>query len=154
MADIVSSDIRSRMMSGIRATNTKPELRIRHLLHRRGFRFRLHDRSLQGTPDIVLPRFKAVIFVHGCFWHSHECPLFKMPGTRQEFWEAKVNRNREVDKAAQTALRHSGWRVGLVWECAMRGTGRFDDDDIADRLMKWLRGNRRSLEIRGRKARG
>ncbi|HUI84349.1 MAG TPA: DNA mismatch endonuclease Vsr [Candidatus Binatia bacterium] len=147
MADIVSSDVRSRMMSGIRAVNTKPELRIRRLLHARGFRYRLHDRSLPGTPDIVLPGLRAVIFVHGCFWHRHECDLFRMPGTRRRFWEAKVNRNRAVDMAAQEALRRAGWRVALVWECAMRGRDRFTDDEMAERLDRWLTGKRRFLEL-------
>lgn len=86
MADIVSSATRSRMMSGIRGRNTKPEIVIRSLLHRLGFRFRLHVRELPGNPDIVLPRHHAVVFVHGCFWHGHDCPLFKWPETRPDFW--------------------------------------------------------------------
>lgn len=134
-------------MSGIRGHNTKPEILIRRLLHRQGFRFRLHVRVLPGKPDIVLPRYHAVIFVHGCFWHGHDCPLFRLPGTRQEFWQAKIDRNRANDQKAVEALLHRGWRVGVVWECAIRGAGR-DIDDIALRLGEWLRGEEASIEVK------
>src|SRR4051812_15356860 len=107
------------MMSGIRGKNTKPEKVLRQLLHARGFRFRLHAR-LPGHPDIVLPKWNAVIFVHGCFWHRHECAIFKWPSTRPEFWRAKINGNAERDKRNEISLVEDGWRVGMVWECSLR----------------------------------
>lgn len=108
MADVVDSATRSRMMSGIRGRNTKPEIMIRSLLHHHGFRFRLHVRDLPGKPDIVLPRHHAVIFVHGCFWHGHDCPLFKWPGTRADFWREKIGRNQSNDNLAREALLAGG----------------------------------------------
>jgi len=121
MADVVDTATRSRMMSGIRGKNTKPEILVRSLLHRQGFRFRLHDRALPGNPDIVLSRYHAVVFVHGCFWHGHECRLFKWPSTRPEFWHEKISWNRIRDHESQEALLARGWRVGVVWECDLRG---------------------------------
>jgi DNA mismatch endonuclease, patch repair protein len=147
MIDVVDAATRSRMMSGIRGRNTKPELLIRSLLHRRGFRFRLDARDLPGRPDIVLPRYRAVVFVHGCFWHGHDCPLFKWPQTRPEFWRAKIDRNRANDLKAVTALRDAGWRVGIVWECAVRGAGR-DIEGLAQRLVDWLKSDDASFEAR------
>ena len=140
MVDIVDAATRSRMMSGIRGRNTKPEILIRSLLHRRGFRFRLDARDLAGRPDIVLPRYRAVIFVHRCFWHGHDCHLFKWPQTRPEFWRDKIGRNRANDAKAQAALLEAGWRVATVWECALRGANR-DIDGVLQRLIDWLHGD-------------
>jgi DNA mismatch endonuclease, patch repair protein len=140
MVDIVDAATRSRMMAGIRGRNTKPEILIRSLLHRRGFRFRLDARDLPGRPDIVLPRYHAVIFVHGCFWHGHDCPLFKWPQTRPDFWRDKIGRNRANDAKAQAALLDAGWRVATVWECALRGANR-DIDGVLQRLIDWLHGD-------------
>lgn len=147
MADVVDSATRSRMMSGIRGRNTKPEILIRSLLHRQGFRFRLHARDLPGKPDIVLPRYHAVIFVHGCFWHGHDCPLFKWPVTRTDFWRDKIGRNRTNDHKASEALLASGWRVGIVWECALRGSGK-NIEGVAQSLAGWLRGDATLIEVR------
>ncbi len=147
MTDIVDRTTRSRMMSGIRATNTKPEIRVRSLLHRRGFRFRLHARDLPGKPDIVLPRFRAAILVHGCFWHGHDCHLFKMPSTRRDFWQAKIDRNRENDRRALAGLRAAGWRVATVWECALKGRARMDENTLIDHLAAWLHGGPDELEL-------
>lgn len=138
MTDVVDSATRSRMMSGIRARNTKPEILIRSLLHRQGFRFRLHARELPGKPDIVLPRFHAVIFVHGCFWNGHDCPLFKWPSTRPEFWRDKIERNQTNDRKAMDALQANGWRIGVVWECVLRGKNR-DVEGVAQKMADWLR---------------
>jgi DNA mismatch endonuclease (patch repair protein) len=149
MADIVSAAVRSRMMSGIRSTNTKPEMILRKGLHRLGFRFRLHDRRLPGSPDIVLPKYGAVIFAHGCFWHGHDCHLFKLPSTRTEFWTAKINRNREVDAAAAGALRSADWRFGIVWECALRGRTRLPHDEVIRLCVDWLGSGKPELELRG-----
>jgi len=149
MADIVPAEVRSRMMSGIRGADTKPELLLRKGLHARGFRFRLHDRSLPGTPDIVLPRYQAVIFVHGCFWHGHDCHLFKWPSTRPEFWRAKINRNRTVDAHSFAALGKAGWRQAVVWECALKGKARLPLEEVLSACADWLRSDRRHLQIRG-----
>lgn len=135
-------------MSGIRGRNTKPELLIRSLLHRQGFRFRLHVRKLPGKPDIVLQRYHAAIFVHGCFWHGHDCSLFKLPGTREEFWRQKIGRNKVNDQKASVALIAAGWRVGVVWECAIRG-GNKDMGSVARRLGDWLRSEQAFIEERG-----
>lgn len=147
MVDVVDSATRSRMMSGIRGRNTKPEILIRSLLHRQGFRFRIHVRDLPGKPDIVLPRYHAVIFVHGCFWHGHDCPLFKWPGTRPDFWREKIGRNQVNDNRAQEALLSKGWRIGIVWECALRGT-RKNTEGVAQKLSDWLRSDTSLIEVR------
>src|SRR3546814_17067015 len=120
MADVVSIDVRSRMMSGIRSTNTKPEMILRRGLHAAGFRFRLHDRRLPGKPDLVFPRYSAVLFAHGCFWHGHNCHLFRLPATRTDFWAAKIDRNRQVDQRSEEALRNLSIRTGIVWECSLK----------------------------------
>jgi len=147
MVDIVNNATRSRMMSGIRGRNTKPEILVRSLLHRLGFRFRLHVRELPGKPDIVLPRHHAVVFVHGCFWHGHDCPLFKWPGTRSDFWREKIGRNQLNDNQAKEALLASGWRVGIVWECALRGAGR-NIEGVAQSLGDWLRSDAPLIEVK------
>lgn len=148
MVDVVDSATRSRMMAGIRARNTKPEISIRSLLHRRGFRFRLHVRNLLGNPDMVFPRYGSIVFVHGCFWHGHDCPLFKWPGTRPEFWRKKIGRNQINDIQTRTALITAGWRVGVVWECAIRGAGK-DLDGVIRRLADWLHSEVPFMEERG-----
>ncbi|MCA8349938.1 very short patch repair endonuclease [Burkholderia cepacia] len=148
MVDVVDRATRSRMMSGIRGRNTKPEILIRSLLHRHGFRFRLHVRDLPGTPDIVLPRYHAVVFVHGCFWHGHDCPLFKWPATRPDFWRAKIGRNQTNDNRAKEVLLNGGWRVGIVWECALRGAEK-NIEGVALSLADWLRSDARLFEVRG-----
>ncbi|MFN3592169.1 MAG: very short patch repair endonuclease [Thermaurantiacus sp.] len=147
MADVVDAATRSRMMSGIRGRNTKLEIIVRSLLHREGFRFRLHVRELPGKPDIVLPKYRAVIFVHGCFWHGHDCPLYRLPATRADFWQNKIDRNRASDRKARDALLAAGWRVAVVWECALRGAGT-DHGRIAQKLAGWLRGNEPEIDIR------
>lgn len=147
MVDIVDSATRSRMMSGIRGRNTKPEILIRSLLHRHGFRFRLHVSDLPGKPDIVLPRYCAIIFVHGCFWHGHDCSLFKWPKTNPDFWREKIRRNQTNDNRVKTALLADDWRVGVVWECTLRGAGK-NIEGVAQRLADWLLGNSPLIEVR------
>jgi len=120
MTDIVSSEKRSQMMSGIRGKDTKPELRVRHYLHAQGFRFRLHDRRLPGKPDLVLPKWNAAVFVHGCFWHWHDCRYFKLPKTRPEFWSEKLAGNRARDEINCRRLEALGWRVLVIYECELR----------------------------------
>ena len=149
MTDIDNSATRSRMMSGIRGRNTKPELRIRKALHARGFRYRIHHARLPGKSDIVLPRFRAVVFVHGCFWHGHDYPLFRLPGTRTEFWRDKITRNQARDSEVAVGLTDAGWRCATVWECSLRGPLRLDFDSVIDGLGDWLRNGRGHLEFRG-----
>lgn len=147
--DIVDAVTRSRMMAGIKGKNTKPELVVRSGLHAAGFRFRLHDRALPGKPDMVLPRWRAVVFVHGCFWHAHDCSLFRWPGTRQEFWRQKIGRNQERDAEVEVALDDAGWRVLKIWECSMKGPGRIGADTVVSLAADWLRSDQREGEIRG-----
>lgn len=149
MADIVSPDVRSRMMSNIRAKNTKPELVLRYALHARGLRYRLHRKDLPGKPDIVFPKWRAVLFMHGCFWHGHDCPLYKLPTTSTEKWQRKVDTNRRNDARAEFLLRALGWRVGIVWECAIRGRTKVAPGQIAAQVEDWLDSQQDALEIRG-----
>ena len=145
MPDIVDRATRSRMMAGIGGKNTRPEVVLRRALHARGLRYRLHDRKLPGTPDIVFRRFGAVCFVHGCFWHRHAgCPLAATPATRGEFWRTKLNANAERDRRNQRDLLRAGRRVAVIWECALRK--RFEDE-IALQLDRWLRGSDQEFEI-------
>jgi len=148
-ADIVSAATRSRMMSGIRGKNTKPELAIRSALHREGFRFRLHRKDLPGCPDLVFPRHHAVLFVHGCFWHGHDCHLFRWPATRQEFWRGKIEGNIARDKKQRAALLDAGWRIATVWECAMKGRLRLPFPEVVEACVMWLNSDKRLLEIEG-----
>lgn len=129
MTDIVDPRTRSAMMASIRGKNTKPEVIVRRFLHRLGFRFRLHRRDLPGRPDIVLPKYRTVVEVRGCFWHRHEgCPFAYMPKSNREFWEAKLNGNRERDQRNLRELAKLGWRAIEVWECEL------GDDGILERL--------------------
>lgn len=138
------------MMSGIRGKNTKPEMLLRRGLHARGLRYRLHARDLPGSPDLVFPARKAVLFAHGCFWHGHDCHLFRMPGSRPDFWRMKIERNRDVDRRAVEALGQAGWRVGVVWECALKGRTRLDLTAVLDACAAWAREGGDRLEIRGK----
>ena len=126
------SEQRSRNMSAIKSKNTKPEIKVRKVLHSMGYRFRLYRKDLPGSPDIVLPKYKTVIFVHGCFWHRHEnCKYASTPKTRQEFWEAKFRENINRDKLKQENLSSKGWKIIVVWECEIN-----DKDFDLSRLFK------------------
>lgn len=149
MPDIVSPEVRSRIMARIRGTDTKPEMLLRRGLHALGFRFRLHDRKLPGKPDMVFPRHRAVLLAHGCFWHGHDCHLHRLPGTRTEFWRAKIERNRLRDATVRQSLADLGWRRGIVWECSLRGRSRLGAEEVISRCAVWLRSDRSHLEIRG-----
>ena len=123
MTDVVDRATRSRMMSGIRGRDTKPELKVRRYLHAAGLRYRLHDHTLPGRPDIVLPRFRTVVFVHGCFWHSHPgCRYAYRPKSNEVFWREKLARNAARDAVAEARLRAMGWDVQTVWECGLGDT--------------------------------
>ena len=124
------SEQRSRNMSAIKSKNTKPEIKVRKVLHSMGYRFRLHRKDLPGSPDIVLPKYKTVIFVHGCFWHRHEnCKYASIPKTRKEFWESKFKANVKRDKEIQEKIKNIGWQSVVIWECEIK------NKDIKDRLL-------------------
>lgn len=139
------------MMAGIRGQNTRPELLLRRGLHALGFRFRLHDRALPGRPDLVFPRYRAVLLAHGCFWHGHDCALFRWPATRREFWQAKIEGNRLRDAATLERLAGEGWRCGIVWECATKGAGRLPLGEVVSRCAEWLRSEEEQFELQGGK---
>lgn len=121
MADVHDKETRSYNMSRIKNKNTKPEILVRKFLFANGFRFRLNDKKLPGKPDIVLPKYKTVIFVNGCFWHGHEnCKYFKLPGTRTEWWKEKIDKNIENDLKKQSQLMNLGYKVIIVWECEIK----------------------------------
>jgi DNA mismatch endonuclease (patch repair protein) len=146
VTDIVDQQTRSRMMSGIRGKNTKPELALRRALYARGFRFRLHSGKVHGRPDLVLPKHRAVVFVHGCFWHRHEgCRYATVPATRPEFWRAKFDANVARDSAIHATLLEDGWRVATVWECALRKSAQVSA--ATDLLAAWLREGPLTIEI-------
>jgi len=137
--DVFTKEKRSDVMSRIRGSDTKLEVSVRRYLHRLGFRFRKNDRRYPGKPDIILPRYRAAIQIHGCFWHSHSgCKLAVVPKTRTDFWIAKLNRNVEVDNRNEQMLREAGWRVRVIWECHLER----DFDAEMDGLVTWLRGLR------------
>lgn len=144
MSDIVDPATRSRMMAGIRNRSTKPELTLRRALHARGLRYRLHNRSLPGTPDLVFRRFEAVCFVHGCFWHRHaDCRYTTSPATRAHFWQSKFAENVARDGRNRRDLLDAGWRVAVIWECALR-KGRACE--TASMVEDWLRGHEPEFE--------
>lgn len=135
MADVVDQPTRSRMMAGIKGVNTDPELRLRRALHRLGLRFRLHRRDLPGRPDIVFPACRAVVFVHGCFWHRHDnCRYATTPTTRADFWAAKFKANVERDRRNLANLAEQGWDVRIVWECEIRS----DVSQAAADVASWI----------------
>lgn len=138
MADIVDKATRSRMMAGIQGKNTKPELIIRKALHARGFRYRIHDKTLPGKPDLVFPKYHAVIFIHGCFWHGHDCRYFKAPQTRTAFWLDKINVNKRRDAQQLEQLKQKGWRIFVVWECATRAHQYLPESLLIDTICNWL----------------
>jgi len=149
VTDVYSSEKRSAVMRRVKGRDTQPELKVRKALTRLGARYRLHRADLPGKPDIVMPGRKLAVFVHGCFWHAHDCPLFRWPGTRQDFWREKIGRNRERDAEVEVALDHAGWRVLKIWECSMKGRGRIGTDAVVSLAADWLRSDQREGEIRG-----
>jgi len=144
--DIVDKQTRSRMMANIKGKNTKPEMTIRSLLHRQDFRFRIHDKSLPRTPDLVFRKYKAVIFVHGCYWHRHEsCKLTSTPKQNKKFWANKFNTTVVRDGVVYFNLKKLGWRVAIIWECAIR-----DKDHLPvhiNTLADWLKSESEYIEI-------
>ena len=125
------SEQKSRNMSAIKSKNTKPEIKVRKVLHSMGYRFRLHSKDLPGSPDIVLPKYKTVIFVHGCFWHRHEnCKYASTPKTRKEFWESKFKANVKRDKEIEEKIKNIGWQSSVIWECELK-----DIDNLRDKII-------------------
>ena len=160
MVDTVDRETRSRMMSSVRAKNTKLELEIRRRLFAMRFRYRLHREDLPGTPDMVFSKHRSVVFIHGCFWHYHGCHLSSIPKTRWSWWQAKLHENAKRDLAAVSELQNLGWRVLVIWECGFRrpGTNRMEAlDTISGQAADFLNSKQRLLEIpqlrRGRKTR-
>ncbi len=152
MADIVDASTRSIMMSRVKGKDTRQEIEIRKRLFAMGFRYRLHNKELPGKPDIVLSKYKAIIFIHGCFWHAHDCPLFRWPSSQKTFWKKKLAGNKQRDIANVASLKKLGWRILLIWECAYRGTGRNKEkefDTISAEAAKWLGSKSKYREIRG-----
>ena len=150
MADIMDRKTRSRMMSSVRAKNTKLELEIRGRLFNMGFRYRLHRNNLPGTPDMVFPKYRSVVFIHGCFWHYHGCYRSSIPGTRSAWWKKKLEENVRRDTVALSELRKLGWRVLIIWECGIRKPKTNHTatlDTISARSAKFLTSKRKQLEI-------
>lgn len=136
-------------MREIRNKNTKPELLVRKHLFSMGFRYRINDRKLAGSPDIVFPKYHALIFIHGCFWHGHDCGLFRLPGTNTEFWKEKIDINRERDSHVLNRLRADGWRICIVWECSIKGKVQLQKiDATVNQIAEWLKSDTIWLEIK------
>jgi len=136
-------------MSRVKAGDTKPELVIRKGLFKKGFRYLLHDKRLPGKPDLVFPKYNAVIFINGCFWHQHDCPAFTWPKKNKNFWRKKLSRNKELDGLNCEKLKAGGWYVLTVWECALKGTAKLGRDTLINRISLWLVSEACDLEIRG-----
>jgi DNA mismatch endonuclease (patch repair protein) len=136
-------------MAAIRSSNTKPEMVVRRAVHAAGLRYRLHVGTLPGKPDLVFTGHRAVVFVNGCYWHRHDCHLFRWPATRQEFWRAKLNDNVASDERAIEALQRMGWRVATIWECALKGRTKLTDSQPMQPLIDWIRSGDQTLTIRG-----
>ena len=147
--DTVDRQTRSRIMASVGQKNTGAELLLRTALHKAGLRYRLHDRTLPGSPDLVFPRFRAVIFVYGCYWHSHGCYRSTVPKSRNEFWTEKFHANRSRDDRNVRLLLKDGWRVFTVWECALKGKSAKPSDVVARAVRICLESSRKRGEIAG-----
>ena len=150
MTDIVNKETRSRMMSSVRAKNTKPELEIRRRLFGLGYRYRLHKKDLPGTPDMVLPKYRSVVFINGCFWHYHGCRSSSIPETRQRWWKEKLEGNFKRDLIVVSELQKLHWRVLIIWECAFRKPKNKREEAlnvVLKKITKFLNSERRKLEI-------
>ena len=150
MTDTVDKKTRSRIMASVGQRDTGPELILRKALHRLGFRYRLNDKKLPGSPDLVFKKYNAVIFVHGCFWHRHGCKLSTFPSTRKKFWKEKFDANKKRDKRNIDALKNDGWRVIIVWECCLKGKD-VDVTKISTLVSNWLQSKRTYKELPTRK---
>lgn len=137
-------------MAAIKGADTKPELIIRRRLFAKGYRYRLRAKNLPGKPDLVFRKYKSVLLINGCFWHGHECSLFRWPKTREEFWRDKIGGNVARDARNRAQLLERDWRVGVVWECALKGKTRLDPDTVIDSISQWLSSDAKEICIRGK----
>ena len=151
MPDTVSPEIRSRMMAGIKGKDTKQEVLIRQELFKLGYRYRLHAKHIPGKPDLFLKKYRTAIFLNGCFWHGHDCHLYKVPSSRTGFWLNKISGNKLRDTRQRDVLLSEGWRYIDIWECALKGKERLPLNDVLKMIIKHLKSNNSSLTIRGRK---
>ncbi|MBJ9119674.1 MULTISPECIES: very short patch repair endonuclease [Citrobacter] len=147
MADVHDKATRSKNMRAIATRDTAIEKRLAGLLQEQGMAFHVQDATLPGRPDFVVDEYRCVIFTHGCFWHHHDCHLFKVPATRTEFWLNKIGKNVERDRRDMLRLRELGWRVLIVWECALRGRLKLSDAALAERLEEWICGGGPTAQI-------
>jgi len=146
--DTVDKKTRSRIMASVGQRNTGPELKLRRVLHKKGLRYRLHDKKLPVSPDLVFPRFRTVVFVHGCFWHAHEgCKFATKPSTRKNFWKEKFEANRKRDRRNYEALTKLGWRVLIVWECAIKGINEIKIHELGLYVNQWIRSSEKFREV-------
>ncbi len=148
--DVVNKQKRSEMMSGIKGKDTRGELAIRKGLHKLGFRYQLHRKDLPGKPDLVFPKYNAVIFVNGCFWHAHNCHLFKWPSSRAEFWQEKISSNKIRDSNNFNKYIDLGWKVLIIWECSLKGKTRRNLNEVINTAANWLLYDSQNAEIEGR----
>jgi len=142
---------RSKLMASIKSKNTSPEMMIRKGLHHLGYRYRLHNKKLPGKPDLVFARHCAVIFVNGCFWHGHHCHIFHWPTTRPEFWQKKIQTNKLRDQSNIDACIRKGWKVLVVWECALKGKTRRRTNEVIHTAANWLLYDSQNAEIEGKR---
>ncbi len=149
MTDVVDKATRSRMMSGIKGKDTQLELIIRKELHKLGYRYKLHQKRMTGKPDLVFPKYNAILFINGCFWHGHDCHLFKYPATQKEFWNEKLNKTKETDAQNISLLMKDGWRVLKIWECSLKGIEKIGLEEVISHTTAWLVSDNNFLEIRG-----
>ena len=149
MFDVHPPHVRSKNMAAIKSSDTRLELLIRKSLHKKGYRYTLNNSKLPGKPDIVLPKHNAALFIHGCFWHCHECALFKWPKTKREFWHEKLTKNKKNDAKNQNELNLQGWRIGIIWECSVRGSCRIPQERLVEIIILWLESEQRRFEVQG-----
>lgn len=147
LADVVSPAVRSRIMAGIRSADTGPEMFLRRGLHSLGWRYRLHRRDLPGRPDLVFPSRRAVIFANGCFWHGHNCHLFKWPKSHEEFWRTKIAGNIARDRRVRDQLGAAAWRIADVWECTIKGRWRLPPEELIAACDAFLRSEESSISV-------
>lgn len=150
MVDVVTAEKRSSMMAGIKGKNTRGEIAIRQGLHKLGFRYQLHRTDLPGRPDLVFPKHRAVIFVNGCFWHAHGCHIFKWPSTRVDFWKEKIGANKIRDARNIEACTAKGWKVLVIWECALKGKTRRKPNEVIHTAANWLLYDSQNAVIEGK----